>query len=215
MLCNYAYRYYNPRTGRWPSRDPIEEEGGPNYYGFVGNDAVNYLDVLGLAAQHPPTIDDRYDTAEEATDAGGRYALLGAERNLASRQQIYDKLTPEEKVGKDRPTYMFEFCGRVCREGKEPCKYYFTKAITQNLVRSCNITNSGKCGEDDSEVGLYHNHLSADSLSGTDRGNAGERGKKVGATFRNQKGDVITDVYDPLTGKYTRFVNGSLENKLP
>jgi hypothetical protein len=35
-------------TGRWPSRDPIEEQGGINLYGFVGNDGVNRFDVLGL-----------------------------------------------------------------------------------------------------------------------------------------------------------------------
>ena len=32
----------------WPSRDPIEEEGGANLYGFVANDAVDDLDVVGL-----------------------------------------------------------------------------------------------------------------------------------------------------------------------
>jgi len=30
------------------NRDPIEEEGGYNLYGFVGNDGVNWVDVLGL-----------------------------------------------------------------------------------------------------------------------------------------------------------------------
>jgi len=44
----YGYRYYDPITGRWPSRDPIEEEGGVNLYGFVGNDGVDNLDYLGL-----------------------------------------------------------------------------------------------------------------------------------------------------------------------
>jgi uncharacterized protein RhaS with RHS repeats len=44
----YGYRYYDPKTGRWPSRDPIEEQGGLNLYGFVGNDGVNQYDVLGL-----------------------------------------------------------------------------------------------------------------------------------------------------------------------
>jgi hypothetical protein len=43
----YGYRYYDPVTGRWPSRDPIEEEGGINLYGFVGNDGVNKWDLLG------------------------------------------------------------------------------------------------------------------------------------------------------------------------
>ena len=44
----YGYRYYDPVTGRWPSRDPIGERGGVNLYGFVGNDGVNRLDYLGL-----------------------------------------------------------------------------------------------------------------------------------------------------------------------
>jgi uncharacterized protein RhaS with RHS repeats len=45
---DYGYRYYDPLTGRWPSRDPIGEEGGVNLYGFVRNDGVNWVDVLGL-----------------------------------------------------------------------------------------------------------------------------------------------------------------------
>jgi RHS repeat-associated protein len=44
----YGYRWYDPVTGRWPSRDPIEEEGGINLYGFVGNDGLNWVDSLGL-----------------------------------------------------------------------------------------------------------------------------------------------------------------------
>jgi hypothetical protein len=44
----YGYRFYDPETGRWPSRDPIEEEGGINLYGFVNNDGVNKWDRLGM-----------------------------------------------------------------------------------------------------------------------------------------------------------------------
>jgi len=33
----------------WSNRDPIEEQGGLNLYGFVDNDSVNYIDVLGFA----------------------------------------------------------------------------------------------------------------------------------------------------------------------
>lgn len=32
----------------WPSRDPVEEKGGVNLYGFVGNDGVNCVEFLGL-----------------------------------------------------------------------------------------------------------------------------------------------------------------------
>ena len=47
-LYYYGYRYYDPNTGRWPSRDPIGENGGINLYGFLGNDPANWLDILGL-----------------------------------------------------------------------------------------------------------------------------------------------------------------------
>ena len=43
----YGYRYYDPVTGRWPSRDPIGERGGVNLYGFVGNNGINTHDILG------------------------------------------------------------------------------------------------------------------------------------------------------------------------
>jgi RHS repeat-associated protein len=43
----YGSRYYDPTTGRWPSRDPIEEEGGLNLYGFVVNDPICCIDVYG------------------------------------------------------------------------------------------------------------------------------------------------------------------------
>ena len=46
----YGYRYYDPQTGRWPSRDPIGEEGGINLYGFLGNRSINTYDILGNAA---------------------------------------------------------------------------------------------------------------------------------------------------------------------
>jgi uncharacterized protein RhaS with RHS repeats len=49
----YGYRYYDPVTGRWPSRDPIEERGGVNLYGFAGNDGVSRFDKLGLESKPP------------------------------------------------------------------------------------------------------------------------------------------------------------------
>jgi hypothetical protein len=38
---------FTPGIPQWPSRDPIEEVGGVNLYGFVGNDGVNWWDYLG------------------------------------------------------------------------------------------------------------------------------------------------------------------------
>ncbi len=46
-VADYGYRYYDPLTGRWPSRDPIGEEGGLNLYGFVSNSPTQFVDLLG------------------------------------------------------------------------------------------------------------------------------------------------------------------------
>ena len=42
-----AHAFYNPATGRWPSRDPMGEKGGFNLYAYVGNDSVNLYDRDG------------------------------------------------------------------------------------------------------------------------------------------------------------------------
>lgn len=50
-LLDYGYRYYDAVTGRWPSRDPIEERGGLNAYAAFENNSVNRFDWLGLSAE--------------------------------------------------------------------------------------------------------------------------------------------------------------------
>jgi len=50
-LVYYGYRYYSPQTRRWLSRDPIGFAGGPNLYGFVANDPVNWSDYYGLCME--------------------------------------------------------------------------------------------------------------------------------------------------------------------
>jgi RHS repeat-associated protein len=45
----YGYRYYDASAGRWLGRDPLGERGGVNLYGFVGNNSVTRIDILGLA----------------------------------------------------------------------------------------------------------------------------------------------------------------------
>ncbi len=43
----FGYRYYDPINGRWLSRDPLDEKGGANIYGFVENDPANSIEYLG------------------------------------------------------------------------------------------------------------------------------------------------------------------------
>ena len=56
-LIMYPLRPYPPATGRFLCKDPSEEQGGLNLYGFVSNDGINSFDPLGLSAPtvHPST----------------------------------------------------------------------------------------------------------------------------------------------------------------
>jgi RHS repeat-associated protein len=68
-VTDYAYRWLDPLTGRWPSRDPIEEEGGINLYGFVGNDGLNQYDILGRNIARPKTTKNRRKPATPPDNA--------------------------------------------------------------------------------------------------------------------------------------------------
>ncbi len=46
-----AQAFYNPSTGRWLSRDPIQEHGGLNLHEFAVNSPVNRFDHLGQIAK--------------------------------------------------------------------------------------------------------------------------------------------------------------------
>ncbi len=61
---DYGFRYYDPVTGRWPSRDPLGEYGGLNLYAFIFNYTIGYVDYLGL-----------YKTEQAAAEAALQAAL--------------------------------------------------------------------------------------------------------------------------------------------
>jgi len=44
----YGYRYLTASIGRWLSKDPMEEAGGPNLYAYVGNRGLSAGDAFGL-----------------------------------------------------------------------------------------------------------------------------------------------------------------------
>ena len=83
----YGYRWYDAGAGRWINRDPIEERGGVNLYGFVYNRSLLGYDLLGYCAKGDakltgqnigviPYVGDRYDI--------GRKGIEGLLKNLAS-----------------------------------------------------------------------------------------------------------------------------------
>jgi RHS repeat-associated protein len=54
-LYQMGQRWYDPRTGRWLSEDPIGFDGGdPNLYRYVGNSPINGYDPTGLTQAGNP-----------------------------------------------------------------------------------------------------------------------------------------------------------------
>ena len=69
-VADYGYRYYDPVTGRWPSRDPIGERGGANIYGYVGNAATGKWDLLGLEISPVPNEEEGIPTRIRIRESG-------------------------------------------------------------------------------------------------------------------------------------------------
>ncbi len=52
-LIYFGARYYEPRAGRWISKDPLGMVDGPNVYAYVNNNPVNLVDPWGLCVEKP------------------------------------------------------------------------------------------------------------------------------------------------------------------
>ena len=52
-LYYYRARYYDPEVGRFMNEDPIGFSGGINFYSYVGNNPINFIDPLGLCEENP------------------------------------------------------------------------------------------------------------------------------------------------------------------
>jgi hypothetical protein len=69
LLTLDAQAFYNAQQGRWQSRDPIEEQGGVNLYGFVENKGILAYDILGLWSSKPNLgYDDHSPFTKQAID---------------------------------------------------------------------------------------------------------------------------------------------------
>jgi len=119
-VADYLYRYYDPITGRWPSRDPIEERGGMNLYGFVGNYGTGRFDRLGMFDFLDPYNSDR-----------GRPHTMARKKQLLELVKILDQLDQKRDGNKDcwfihiyRAAKKHEVEAAVT--GKAPCDYIFT-----------------------------------------------------------------------------------------
>ena len=89
-LVMFQLRPYDPPTGRFIGRDPIEEEGGINLYALCENDPINTLDINGLVSLVNLVSDNM--GGDFSKKLLGPYGLPGP---LGSRLQIHGFLSGE------------------------------------------------------------------------------------------------------------------------
>ncbi|MCU0796264.1 MAG: hypothetical protein MUF31_10050 [Akkermansiaceae bacterium] len=96
-LYYYGYRYYDPVTGRWPSRDPIGEKGGVNLYAFVGNNGLSRFDILGLEDGEKTIV---VTEVGEPRMWGADLAIINPNDPNVKEQMEKHKITAEELAKK-------------------------------------------------------------------------------------------------------------------
>ena len=82
-LYYYTYRFYDPNTAKWVNRDPVEEEGGINLYGFVENNPIDGIDSSGLATTGIGTPGIGWVFMDEAAQAAAAAAAARAAARAA------------------------------------------------------------------------------------------------------------------------------------
>lgn len=105
-----AHAFYDPTVGRWASRDPIEERGGKNLYGMVGNSPVNSIDSLGLWKW------------KGGKRQGGERAIMYSDRgDTTYTAGVFSRLDPKET-----PKWLQDADGKALKPGDaiDRCKYY-------------------------------------------------------------------------------------------
>jgi hypothetical protein len=97
-VADYGYRYYDPVTGRWPSRDPIGDKGGINLYGFVNNNGISFYDNYGLWTDPKREGKEWAEVCAEKDDTWqGLANMLGLENFDADKWiKNYDGPWPDE-----------------------------------------------------------------------------------------------------------------------
>ncbi|MEO8361015.1 MAG: RHS repeat-associated core domain-containing protein [Vicinamibacteria bacterium] len=90
-LYYYRARYYEPKSGRFISEDPVRLGGGVNFYAYVPNAPSNWTDPLGLKVninllvegEKQPARDDPnhmvnpWQVAQDFVPVNGRYTVAG------------------------------------------------------------------------------------------------------------------------------------------
>lgn len=89
-LIRFGARDYDPETGRWTAKDPIRFDGdGPNLYGYVTNDPINFVDVVGM-----------YEVKGSETYKTKVDQVVNTIKATKKGSELFERIEEEEKKGR-------------------------------------------------------------------------------------------------------------------
>jgi RHS repeat-associated protein len=95
-LYNYGYRDYQPEVARFTTVDPKRD--GANWFAYVNNDPVNWVDLWGLR----PLTQKEKDTYANASNSPVNYNSIDVQESMPTYKEVRDIL---ERNGIDTKPY--------------------------------------------------------------------------------------------------------------
>jgi RHS repeat-associated protein len=81
-MYNYGYRDYSPAMARFTTEDPVQD--GANWFTYVNNDPVNWIDPFGLRPLKQEEIQHHKDSNGMAVD----YSMINVEDRSPTKDDI-------------------------------------------------------------------------------------------------------------------------------
>jgi RHS repeat-associated protein len=117
-LVRFGARDYDPRVGRWTSKDPIRFRGSPNFFTYALSDPINRIDPTGLkdrsfpfngqavnGARSRPIIVVDMDNSKAITLRYGESSPYTADYDFTVDGENYTKIGPNTVVINEDGTF--------------------------------------------------------------------------------------------------------------
>jgi RHS repeat-associated protein len=150
-LVYYGYRYYNASTGRWVSRDPLEEDNGPSLLAFCRNEPIKHFDILGLWRSRAGFTEHRQLTEASFNDSSAAGILPCPGQVLRILQDADDAQDNGNYLDMlerhyNRP-YIDGESPSLVRANRQRWHRMYQRAITSHLIRFDMLSSAYRCRE--------------------------------------------------------------------
>ena len=181
----YKYRHYAPELGRWPSRDPIEEDGGIKLYAFVRNSPVNWWDRLGLRGS--------ISCGSCITSGEGKVKQAHSHLNL-----LFTLTTQSIRLRKYKCVCSGVKNCRVCGQYMQPINYTkpCIKTVDTISINVTNVDNAVARVAQNSADGHWPSELGDALVRGSNQGGPSTSAQSMASTAESEYDQFVKDCKD-------------------